>query len=126
MIFLPLEMEPLKFLRNGKTETCYDILNRGRYLLQVDHVGFCKNTAPAGDPRRFLRFKRKVAEFFYGESEPFGLLVQKRSCSGSTDGIHRKVSDRAAVSIQENKFGIFPPISIIVFISGNRLCVAYA
>ena len=67
----------LKISGYRKTEPGNNIIIRGRILLEVDHIAFCKYAASASNPRRMFGKGCKAAEPFDAEPEPAGLLIQK-------------------------------------------------
>ncbi len=83
----------LEISGQGITETGDDVIVRRGDLLKVNHIRFGKDTASSGNAGRIFRFKGKLAEFFDGETQPARLLIQKRTGAGSTERVHREITD---------------------------------
>ncbi len=78
-------------------------------LLKMDHIRLGKDTASPRNSRGVCRFQSKLPKLFNRQAESAGLLIQKGSCAGSAESIHREVTDLevALLFLNKDQFGIF-------------------
>ena len=76
------------------------------FLLAVDEVGFGKNSAPGGNRRRIsAETAGQIAQFFNGQAQAAGLLVEKDTGSRGAVGVDF-VAFVGAVLVEPNQENI--------------------
>ena len=81
---------------HGKTESGDDVVIRSGLLLEMNHIGLGKDGAAAGNAGRGFGFQGQLAEFFDGQAQAVGLLIQEGAGPGRAKGVHGKILDEKA------------------------------